>query len=458
MLGAPERLLREVDVAMRPARKIGREFVALARRFLMPAPLILVATLAAGGCTIGTYKQPVDTFADATKKANDAYAGLQQSIIQAHVERLKQQAMAQRLQVRRARGDCELTSQSCGLEVVPRDGAPIALTINPSRFSNLVAVMQGVTTYATNLQAIVAADTAKQVTEQTAAAVASAEQIAKTAKDNNVAPDVADVVTANAEPVANLANWLVGEYVNALQVSGLRKATEHADPVIAEIARALNVAANGGGDAVNEPLVKAYGEAQDARANVSERGSRAALDRLVTAAANLDTALHASDPTTFTDMAAAHHALTQRLAGEHVSLADVSAAIQQFAAKAEQLQKLVERPARRQQARREAVTVAAFMNPASGSYHEHDRGTDRRRPRRGARVTGKAGEPTQRQHRRDRGEGLPGGSRLHGLRAQPARLPACLVERDQRRNQRTGLRHAGPAEPVRRGQANACRY
>lgn len=343
-------IMRKLKVVFRHGRsrdvaseEIGiRRFVAASRLFLLPASLIMGTVLSVGGCAVGTYQQPVETFADATAKANDAYAGLQQSIIQAHVERLKQQALTQRLQVRRAPGDCEMLSQSCRLEVVPRVGAPAALTIDQSRFANLLAVMQGVTIYAANLQAIVTAGTAKQVTEQTAAAVASAEQIAKIAKDNKVAPGLADVVTANAEPVANLVNWLVGEYINALQVSGLRTAVERADPVIADIAAALNVAAKGGRDAVNEPLVKAYGDAQDARANLSERSSRAALDRLVTAAANLDIALHAADPTTFTDMAAAHHTLTERLAGNNVSLADVSVAIQQFAAKAEQLQKLVE--------------------------------------------------------------------------------------------------------------------
>ena len=283
-----------------------------------------------GGCAATSYKPAIDSFATATGKAGTSYAALEATVLAAQTERLSRMAL-EGAQVRPVAGDCVEGAAHCRLEVRPRGGK--AQVLEP-KLGHLRALLDGVGQYAGNLQAIVNATTAADVSASIAAVGGSVKSLA------DLAGQRAAEVSAIAQPAANLAAFVAGEVVNQAQIAALRDGTRVADPVIQATAKLMAGAARTAGDEIEPDLLEAVTAALDAyRAAPTDRGK---LDDARRAAAAYETARAALVEDVFGDMARAHAALRDHLAGKDVSLADAAAALQTFGTKAQQLADLVD--------------------------------------------------------------------------------------------------------------------
>lgn len=298
--------------------------------------LPILVLLLAGGCAVSTFKPQVDGFATATGQASEAYADMQATVLSAHSERLKQRALKGEMRVRQQPGDCLTTSERCRLEVVAVGGKSEALV---PELRNITLLLHEIANYAASLQAVVNSDTPQQVTANLAAAGGSiqnlAAEIAKLPQGAQIGTDIG----AFAAPTANLAAWIAGEYINLLQVEALRKATAGADPVIQQSRIVLEGASQAATDTTRATLADQLDNIREDY--VKAPNDRSRLERLMSAAADYDKVLTATAPGIFADMAAAHHELTDHLAGKNITLADVSAAVDRFATKAAALHDIV---------------------------------------------------------------------------------------------------------------------
>ena len=304
------------------------------RRASRPRLCLAVLTTALAGCSVNTYKPAVDRFATATHQAQDAYTKMESTVLASHAETLRQQLLRGERRATLKPGSCKEQSKDCEILIVDRKGTTVPLH---EKFENINLLMSGIAAYAANLQAIATSDAPQQVTASLSAAAGSIKNLdaALASIKGSTASQDAAVIDASA----NIAGWVAGEYVNQLQVDALRKATARANPVIQKALPILQEAATSAAITVNA----GYAEQVDAQREAYRRapGDRAALDRFEKAVLDFDTALKGTSPAVFDAMAVAHRDLTDALAGKNVTLADASAAIEEFAKKAESLHKLV---------------------------------------------------------------------------------------------------------------------
>ena len=296
----------------------------------------MLMALCAGGCAVGSYKPSVDAFATATGKASDAYAGLQAAIISAHTSALERQALQGKLRIHPVPGDCGTESARCRLEATSKAETSQALA---PEFSSIVVVMHDIADYAAGLQGIVNADAAQQVGASLTAAAGSVVTLANEVATLPGGKPLGVDPAALAAPSASIAAWLAGEYINLLQVDALRKATGAADPHIQQARRLLEGVATAALTTMRADAADEVGRAKDALVDAPKDKDK--LDRLVAAAAKFDTMLTAKPDAVFADMAAAHRKLTDSLDGKNITVAEVFAAVQQFAQRAEALGKLL---------------------------------------------------------------------------------------------------------------------
>ena len=300
-------------------------------RCSLPITIALLTPLAAGGCSATSYKPAIDGFANASGKASEAYMALETNVLSAQTERLKRLALAGKAQVRPFEQDCTFKANHCRLEVMEKGGK--AQLLPPPNFGKISLLLNGITKYATNLQAIVNSQTAQQVSASLIAAGGSIKDLA------SMAPGSVADISAFAVPSANLAAWVAGQYVNQLQVSALRNATRAADPVIQKSAARLKDIAASAKDPALADATDAV-EADQAAYQAAPR-DRSKLEQLMQTAAVDDALLAAPAASVFSDMGEAHGKLTRSLQGQDVTLAEALAAVESFAAEATQLQGLV---------------------------------------------------------------------------------------------------------------------
>lgn len=309
-------------------------------RCLALVGLLAATGLAGGGCApIDTYKPAVDGFAAAAGKTSDAYAALQSTVIAARTEYLEQSALKGKVRVRTrmASGDCARDSQRCRLEVTG-GGETKDLVLE---LGNITLLLREIADYAANLQAVVGADTAEQVNAKLAAAGGSIKNLGGDLAALPGGTAIGGDIGAFAAPSVDLAAWIAGESINALQVEALRRATQAADPVIQQSAKVLEGAVTAAGDVTRPDFADRVSDASDGY--VRARGDRGALEQFMHAAADYDAMLTATAPDVFADMATAHRRLAESLSAKNVTLADAFAAIQRFGAKASALKSIVDK-------------------------------------------------------------------------------------------------------------------
>ncbi len=280
-------------------------------------------------CSTADYAQPVNTFADASRTAEDALGALNDSVTEGYANYVRSLASNGDGLVEITDGDCLVASERCRLTVFVRaDGSEKQLAPDAA-LANMLVVMAGIRAYADNLTRIVTADTAAAASANVNATIGSVQNLAtiiaaQLGEPGAAVPDV-------AAPVGAAANWLLGQYVESVKLDGLRHATATAQPVVAEAADLFEQA----GD-VSAVLPKAL-LAADVQRQLDvyrQTSSEANLDRLIATADAYDAFLVAKPSQVFARLREAHDALADSLNNEDLSLAAAMAKIEVFAAEA----------------------------------------------------------------------------------------------------------------------------
>lgn len=305
----------------------------------LPRLLIVVSLgIQVAACSVTNFRKPVEEFAQATKDTTDALAGLDKQVTDGYADLLRKRVLEGKLLVQLEARDCLTESERCRIVVKNRQG-----DVEPfppdSPMRNMLTLMRSIQDYADGLAAIVNADTAAQVSTDVSATVGSlknlAESVAKLkGPDNTGSVRLADYAT----PVGNLFNWLAGQYIASVQLDGLRRATLDARPVIAGATDVFAVAANESSMVPRALMSEEVASGIDAlRPKASERS----LDEIVAIAARYDGLLRGKPAAVFKQLRTSHDALVAKIQDENVSLAEVIARIETFAAEAQALAAIV---------------------------------------------------------------------------------------------------------------------
>lgn len=300
------------------------------------ATAAIVVTI--GACTTADYDKPIGDFAATTRDAARALDQLDTQVTETYAAIVRRRALAGRVFVRRKSGDCLVTSGRCRLVVVDREGKEEALSPDPA-LAQMVLVMRRIGVYAENLRALLDADTAATVAARVNAALGSVQSLAETvarirAGGGGEAAEVADFAT----PVGAAANWLVGQYVARVKLRGLRRATGAAQPVIRDATALFETTAGVVADVPKAALAEDVSKSMDAFRSDRSDGR---LDRLLRSAAAYDRLLLSRPPVLFKRLREAHDLLADKLNGEPVSFASLTARMQDFADQAGQLAKIL---------------------------------------------------------------------------------------------------------------------
>jgi len=286
-------------------------------------------------CSVTDYQQPITRFAGATKDAEAALDALNTEVTSAYTDLLRAQAMAGEGLVEVPPGDCLFSSTQCRLDLLGRDGQTQPLT-PPAALGNMTALMASISTYADNLVALVSADTAAAVAANVNATLGSIESLAETVAKAGGDKQPVDL-SAYTTPAGEAVLWIVGQYTASVKLDGLRRATEEAQPVIAEATSVFEQAA---ALAANIPKDAMAQEVSQRLAAFDASPTQENLDSLINSADQFNQFLEAKPADVFAKMNVAHEALTRQLQGEDVSLAEAVARIESFAAEAESLAKI----------------------------------------------------------------------------------------------------------------------
>jgi hypothetical protein len=305
----------------------------LTRRLIVA---VLCVPLAA--CSVVSYRQPVADFAQATKDTEEALAGLDKQVTDGYTDVLRQRVLNRTLQVQIRDGDCRVESERCRIVVKDREGNEQPFPPNPP-MQRMLLLMGLIRSYADGLAAIVTADTAAQVNTQVGATVGSLQNLAKTVA-NLGGPDSAGILKLGdyATPVGNAVNWLAGQYIARVQLDGLRRATVDARPVIAGAAQVFAAAAAEASRVPRALLAEEVSLRIDAvRRSLNEQN----IDDVAKSAARYDGLLSNRPPAVFKQLQESHDALVAKIQDENVTLAEVVARIEVFAAEAQALAQVV---------------------------------------------------------------------------------------------------------------------
>jgi hypothetical protein len=311
--------------------------LGLAARLLAVATLCVQVT----ACSVANYRKPVDDFAQATRDTAAALAGLNEQVTDGYADLIRKRVVARQLLVRIEEGDCSGQSQRCRIIVVDKQHKVQPLSPD-SAMGNMLILMSKVQSYADGLAGIVNVDTAAQVETQVNGTVGSlknlADTIAKLAPRDkpHKAPTVnlADYAT----PVGNFFSWFAGQYIAKVQLDGLRRATVDARPVISSASEVFATAANESSQVPRALMAEEVSQRIDTlRNSLNERN----VEEVAASAARYDRLLLGKPPAVFKQLQQSHEALVAKIQNENVSLAEVIARIEVFAAEAKELADIV---------------------------------------------------------------------------------------------------------------------
>ena len=308
-----------------------------ARLALIAGCLFVIA-----GCSATNYSKPIATFASATANANSALADLNKTVTAEYTALLSKRALKnQSLAVMGKEGECVLDSKRCRIILVaPADRRKDQLFPPEPPYSNLLALMGDVNTYAQNLAALVADDSAEKAKADVNAALGSVQTLANTVAKADGKGNEKETIPSFATPVGSAVNWLIGQYANYVKLEGLKAATKEARPVIERAATILKQAAIVGSDLQRVQLTDSFRD--KIAAYQDNRNSETSLNAAVDAAKLYDGFLRSPVGETFEQMGKAHSALADALQDSNLSWPQVNAQVQSFAAQAEELAKIVQ--------------------------------------------------------------------------------------------------------------------
>jgi hypothetical protein len=304
--------------------------------------LIIGCLFVIAGCSATNYSKPIATFASATANANSALADLNKTATAGYTALLSQSALTnQSLTVKGKDGECGLDSTRCRIVLVnPNDPSKDQLFPPEPPLSDMVAVMGDVNAYAQNLAALVADDSAEKAKADVNAAFGSVQTLANTVAKADGKGSEKKTVPSFATPVGSAVNWLIGQYANYVKLEGLRAATNEAQPVIERAATLFKGAAIVVSDVQRTMLTQSFRKKIDTYQD--DRSSETSLNAAVDAAKLYDGFLQSQPGETFEQMGKAHTVLADALQNSNPSWPQVIAQVQNFAAQAEELAKIVQ--------------------------------------------------------------------------------------------------------------------
>jgi hypothetical protein len=293
--------------------------------------LVVALLLSTSACSVADYQQPITTFATATKNADSALSTLNTEVTSAYTALLHERAVSGEALVEVVPDDCLASSAQCRLDLLARDGQTQPLTPPPA-LRNMMALMGSISAYADNLEAVVSADTAAEVTTNVNATIGSIENLADTVEQAGGSSPPVDL-SAYTTPAGEAVTWIVGQYAASVKIHGLRRATSEAQPVIAAATEVFEKAAE---TAALVPRATMSGDVEQQLAAFQANRSQANLDKLIQSASQFNAFLEAKPADVFAKMDTAHETLTRELQGD-ASLAEAIARIEAFASEAQRL-------------------------------------------------------------------------------------------------------------------------
>ncbi|MGH6880536.1 hypothetical protein [Hypericibacter sp.] len=292
---------------------------------------VAAIALLVGACSTVDYGKPVNDFAAATNDAESALSQLNVQVTEAYSEVLKNSVVSGRAFVKTNDEECLTLSVRCRLIIQAEDGTKEIYPPAPP-LAQMTLLMAQINKYAGNLKALLEADTATKVETQVNAALGSVQNLAETVAA--AGGGSAATVPQFATPVGAGINWIVGQYVEHVKLSGLQRATAAAKPVIRDAAGLFTAASTFASDVPKSELAEEVSQAVD----TFREGSNASnFDRLVQSTVKYDALLVSTPPQLFQRMAAAHDALADSLQDKNLTFATALARIEAFAAEAKKL-------------------------------------------------------------------------------------------------------------------------
>lgn len=316
-----------------------RPFARLLFRHIM-----LSCVLAVAACSTADYTQSIDSFAAATTDASTALAELNTQVTERYKGILDEairnrEVLLTDLPSGDGQPDCTFSAARCRLALVDKTGTVVEPYPPEPPLVNMSLLMSEISSYASNLQALLRADTAQKAAADVNAALGSVQNLATTVSNLQADPNgqPADVPQF-ATPTGAAVNWVLGKYIETVKFKGLQHATEAAKPVIQDAAALFHDVATFASDT---PKIEMENQVDAARKALRADPSQANIEAYTRVAGTFDKLLISSPPDLFDKMAKAHDALADSLQGEEVSLATANARIEAFAEEAEQLAKIL---------------------------------------------------------------------------------------------------------------------
>lgn len=289
-------------------------------------------------CSVANFRKPIEDFAQATRDTQDVLGGLDKEVTDGYADLIRRRVVAGQLLTRIQKDDCGVESARCRVVVVDKKGNE-QLLLPDSAMRKALVLMDSIRIYADGLAGIVNADTAAQVATQVNATVGSVKNLAATVAKLG-GPDKTSTVdlTDYATPVGDLVNWFAGQYIARVQLDGLRRATVGARPVISGATEVFAKFANESSLVPRALMAEEVSLRIDAlRITLNERN----VEEASASARRYDRLLLSKPPVVFDRLQQSHEALVAKIHDEKVTLAEVIARIEVFAAEAKELANIV---------------------------------------------------------------------------------------------------------------------
>lgn len=299
-----------------------------------------VFLLALAACSTTDYSKPVNDFAAATGNAEKALADLNAEVTQAYKGVLDRSIASGDVVLDLADDECLATdSVRCRLAVTSLDTEETEFYPPEPPLVRMTLLMGQINRYASNLKALLEADTAAKVEASVNAAFGSAQNLAETVAEARAEPgQPTPAVPQFATPAGAAVNWVVGQYIEQVKYKGLQRATAAAKTPVRDAADLFAKASAFASDIPRADLANGVTAALNA---YKDNESEANKEKLVAATAKYDAFLVSTPPDLFQRLGDAHDALADSLQGGEVTFGEAIGKIEAFAVEAEKLAKIL---------------------------------------------------------------------------------------------------------------------
>ena len=208
--------------------RFGRRANLQHARYIAASSVVILLT----ACATPNYSGEISKFTNTLKKADAALNTLNEKSTSEYTSYLQKRiSETPAATIIRKKDDCSLQSTRCRLEISANidelNGKPYPAT---SVLRNIVAVMNQLNLYATNLNAIVNDDAVTTINGHVKSALSHIDSLAKTADVGNEQPS--QEASSFTVSLGAVASWFIGKYVDRVKVDALIYTIRQADPVV----------------------------------------------------------------------------------------------------------------------------------------------------------------------------------------------------------------------------------